>query len=141
MAIERITSFTVDHTLLYPGIYVSRIDGDITTYDLRMRKPNTGDLVDNASLHSLEHMLATFMRNSELKEDVIYVGPMGCQTGFYLLMRNADNRKVLEVLMDALRKTAEYTGPYSAQARRNAAITAIWMPHLQRRKHAGIWRS
>ena len=111
MAIERITSFTVDHTLLYPGIYVSRIDGDITTYDLRMRKPNTGDLVDNASLHSLEHMLATFMRNSELKEDVIYVGPMGCQTGFYLLMRNADNRKVLEVLMDALRKTAEYTGP------------------------------
>ena len=66
--IQKITSFTVDHRILDPGIYVSRVDDDITTYDLRMRKPNTGDLVDNATLHSLEHMFATFIRNSEIKE-------------------------------------------------------------------------
>ncbi len=111
MAIERITSFTVDHTLLYPGIYVSRIDDDITTYDMRMRKPNTGELVDNATMHSLEHMFATFIRNSEIKQDVIYFGPMGCQTGFYLLVRNAENKKVLAVVEDVLSQIIAYEGP------------------------------
>ncbi len=62
---KKITSFTVDHTKLEPGIYISRIDGDVTTYDLRMRKPNTGDLISNSAMHSLEHMFATLAKNSE----------------------------------------------------------------------------
>lgn len=107
---ERIASFSVDHTVLEPGLYVSRIDGDITTYDLRMRKPNTDDLMTHSAMHSLEHTLATFLRNSSLKDDVIYCGPMGCQTGFYVLIRNADNNEFLEVLKKALLDVVNYDG-------------------------------
>ena len=103
---NRIASFSVNHDYIVPGIYVSRIDGDITTYDLRTRKPNTGDLMDNAAMHSMEHMFATFVRNSDLSDKVIYFGPMGCQTGFYLLMREADDEKVI-----ALRQILAYEGP------------------------------
>ena len=67
---EKIASFTVDHRFIKEWIYISRIDGDITTYDLRMRKPNTGDLIDNATMHSLEHMFATVIRNSDIKENI-----------------------------------------------------------------------
>ena len=108
--IQKIASFTVDHNKLTPGIYVSRIDGDITTYDLRTRVPNSGNFMDNATMHSVEHMIATFIRNSEIAADVIYFGPMGCQTGFYLLVRKADNEKVLAVLMDVLAKILAYEG-------------------------------
>lgn len=99
---EKITSFTVDHTVLEPGIYVSRTDGDIVTYDLRMKKPNTDDLLSNSAMHSFEHMLATYLRNGELKDKIIYVGPMGCQTGFYVLVRMNDNEKLLKELICAL---------------------------------------
>lgn len=94
---EKIQSFRVDHTKIGAGIYVSRIDGDITTYDMRFKRPNMGDYLDNLEMHSLEHMFATYVRNSDIKDDVIYFGPMGCRTGFYLLVRNADNNVVLEV--------------------------------------------
>lgn len=107
---ERIQSFSVDHDFISPGIYVSRIDEDITTYDLRTRKPNAGSYMDNVTMHTVEHMLATFFRNSEIKDDVIYFGPMGCQTGFYLLLRNADNEKTLSVLKDCLSKVLSYEG-------------------------------
>ena len=107
---KKIASFTVDHTCLDTGIYVSRIDGDITTYDLRTRKPNTDDLMDHSTMHTLEHMFATYVRNSEISDDVIYFGPMGCQTGFYLLVRNADNNKVLEVTKKVLLDTINHTG-------------------------------
>lgn len=99
---EKITSFQVDHDKIVPGMYVSRIDGDITTYDLRTRIPNSDDLMDSVTMHSMEHMLATYMRNSELGSQVIYFGPMGCRTGFYLLIRNAEHRKVRSVLMQSL---------------------------------------
>ncbi len=108
--IQKIASFTVDHNKLTPGIYVSRIDGDITTYDLRTRVPNSGNFMDNATMHSVEHMIATFIRNSQIAADVIYFGPMGCQTGFYLLVRKADNEQVLAVLMDVLAKILAYEG-------------------------------
>ena len=101
--IAKITSFTVDHTKIVPGIYVSRIDGDITTFDLRFRRPNAGDYISNIAMHSLEHMFATYVRNSEIGADVIYFGPMGCQTGFYLLTRNVDNGTVLSVTKEVLR--------------------------------------
>ena len=85
---ERIASFTVDHNKLVPGLYYSRRDGDIVTFDLRFKKPNTGDLLTNSEMHSAEHLIATLLRNSEDKGAVIYFGPMGCQTGFYFLFDN-----------------------------------------------------
>ncbi len=107
---RRIASFSVDHRKIKPWVYISRIDGDITTYDMRMRKPNTGDLLDNATIHSLEHLFATLIRNSRLGDSVIYFGPMGCQTGFYLLVRNADNKEVVDVIKQILGDIADYTG-------------------------------
>ena len=108
---NRIASFSVNHDYIVPGIYISRIDGDITTYDLRTRKPNTGDLMDNAAMHSMEHMFATFVRNSDLSDKVIYFGPMGCQTGFYLLMRESDDEKVIALVQRTLRQILAYEGP------------------------------
>ena len=104
--VRRITSFSVDHDFISEGIYVSRIDGDVTTYDMRTRKPNSDDFMDNVTMHSVEHMFATLVRNSEIGGDVVYFGPMGCRTGFYLLVRNADNAKVLEIVKDVLAKIA-----------------------------------
>jgi len=105
--VRRIASFSVDHDFITPGIYVSRIDGDVTTYDMRTRKPNCGDYMDNLTMHSLEHMFATYIRNSSIGADVIYFGPMGCRTGFYLLVRDADNARVLEEIKKVLRLIAE----------------------------------
>lgn len=82
---ERIASFTVDHNVLVPGLYLSRRDGNVVTFDLRFKKPNTGDLLTNAEMHSVEHVIATLLRNSPRKDAVVYFGPMGCQTGFYFL--------------------------------------------------------
>ena len=108
--INKIASFTVDHDLLTEGIYVSRIDGDITTYDLRTRVHNGGDYMDNLTMHSVEHMFATYVRASEIADRVIYFGPMGCQTGFYLLVREADNAEVLAVVKDVLSKIINHDG-------------------------------
>lgn len=107
---QKIASFTVDHNKLEPGIYVSRRDGDITTYDLRTRKPNMGDYMSDLTMHSVEHLFATFVRNSEIKDQVIYFGPMGCQTGFYLLTRDVPDEKVLEVVINTLKQIIEYNG-------------------------------
>ncbi len=107
---NKIASFTVDHTILTEGIYISRIDGDITTYDLRMRKPNTDDLISNGAMHSLEHMFATVVRNSPMKDEVIYFGPMGCQTGFYLLMRTQNHKAVVALIKESLKQIIEYSG-------------------------------
>ncbi len=85
---KKIASFTVNHDLLEKGMYVSRIDGDVVTYDIRMKKPNGGDYLSPSAAHTLEHLFATYARNSRFGEAVIYVGPMGCRTGFYFLARN-----------------------------------------------------
>ena len=106
--VKKIASFEVNHNLLTEGIYVSRIDGDITTYDLRTRVPNAGDYMDNLTMHSLEHMFATYVRSSEIADSVIYFGPMGCQTGFYLLVRDADNERVLQVVKSTLRRIIDH---------------------------------
>ncbi len=110
--LERIASFTVDHNKLEPGLYLSRRDGDIVTFDLRFKKPNTGDLLSNPELHSVEHLIATLLRNSEDKEAVIYFGPMGCQTGFYFLF---DNRLLscegaVELLKEVFNAAAAFEG-------------------------------
>ena len=108
---KRIRSFDVDHNKLNEGMYISRIDGDVVTYDLRFCKPNTGVILDNSAIHTTEHMLATFTRNSEIADEVVYFGPMGCQTGFYFLVRDKVSKmKVLEIIKKALKDTIEYTG-------------------------------
>ena len=83
---EVIQSFTIDHTHLKPGIYVSRVDKGFTTYDLRITEPNKEPAVAPAAMHSIEHLMATWFRNSRAKDDVVYVGPMGCLTGMYIIM-------------------------------------------------------
>ncbi len=104
---RRITSFSVDHDFIGKGIYISRIDGDITTYDMRTRVPNAGDYMDNLTMHSLEHMFATYIRNSDIGDSVIYFGPMGCRTGFYLLVRDIEPKVVLDEVKKALYEIAE----------------------------------
>ena len=93
-----IASFQVDHTILTPGLYFSRADGPVHTFDLRLKKPNTGDLLTNTQLHSVEHLIATLLRNSAQRDSVVYFGPMGCQTGFYFLF---DSQNRVERLSDA----------------------------------------
>ena len=109
--IRRIQSFTVDHDLLEPGLYVSRRDGDVTTYDLRTRKPNSGSYMDNVTMHTVEHMFATLIRNSELGDRVLYFGPMGCRTGFYLLMRDTPDLEVYRLIISVLNELLQYDGP------------------------------
>ena len=87
--LRKIASFTINHDVLVPGMYVSRVDGDVVTYDLRVKLPNAGDYLAQAPMHTLEHLIATYVRSSELSDSVVYFGPMGCRTGFYLLMRDS----------------------------------------------------
>ena len=115
--VKRIASFSVNHDYIDEGIYVSRIDGDITTYDMRTRKPNAGDYMDNLTMHSLEHLFATLVRQSAIGNRVIYFGPMGCQTGFYLLVRDADNSEVLRITRDILAGIAEWDAPMPGDSR------------------------
>ena len=108
---KRIASFSVNHDKLENGMYISRIDGDVVTYDLRMKKPNGGDYLPNGALHTLEHLLATHARNSALAEHVIYVGPMGCRTGFYVLLRDAVTpERALALVREGLAFVASFEG-------------------------------
>lgn len=110
---ERIASFTVDHTVLVPGLYLSRRDGSVVTFDLRFKKPNTGDLLSNSQMHSVEHLVATFLRNSAGKDAVVYFGPMGCQTGFYFLFDGdkLTNGQAIALLQAVFAQAAVYDGP------------------------------
>jgi len=98
---ETIASFKVNHNTLEKGMYISRIDGDIVTYDIRMKKPNGGDYLPNAAMHTFEHLFATYARNTELASNVIYIGPMGCRTGFYFLVRDKiTHAQALKIIQD-----------------------------------------
>ena len=110
---EKIASFQVDHTKLLPGIYLSRRDGEVTTFDLRFKKPNTGDLLTNAEMHSVEHVIATLLRNSRAKDAVIYFGPMGCQTGFYFLFdsRKLTDTEAVDLVKEVFAAGAAWDGP------------------------------
>ena len=107
---NKIASFTVDHDVLEKGMYVSRIDGDIITYDLRFVKPNTPPFLENAALHSLEHLFATYARNSRFADNVIYFGPMGCRTGFYLIVRDLSNKDAIDLVKETLGKALSHEG-------------------------------
>jgi len=108
--LTRIASFSVNHDYIDEGIYVSRIDGDITTVDMRTRKPNADCYMDNLTMHSVEHMFATYVRNSNIGNKVIYFGPMGCQTGFYLLLRSTPCEEILSVVVETLGKIIAHEG-------------------------------
>jgi S-ribosylhomocysteine lyase len=107
---KKIASFTVDHNKLEPGLYISRVDGNVTTYDLRTRKPNAGDYMDNLTMHSVEHLFATYVRSSAIGANVLYFGPMGCQTGFYLLVADTPKEQVLEAIETVLNQIINHTG-------------------------------
>lgn len=117
-SINKITSFTVDHDFIVPGMYISRIDGDIVTYDLRTRRPNCGDYMDNITMHSVEHMFATYARNSSMGDKVIYFGPMGCRTGFYLLLRGEDHAAAYSLVKDVLEKIINHSGEMFGSSRK-----------------------
>ena len=111
---DLIESFSIDHTLIIPGIFESRVDtvsnDKITTYDIRLKKPNREPVVDVAAMHSLEHIIATFLRNEpNWKNEIIYWGPMGCLTGFYLILKG--NRKpedIYELILAAFKAVDSY---------------------------------
>ena len=107
---ERIASFCVDHTRLERGMYLSRQDGDVLTWDIRMKKPNQGDYLSTGAAHTLEHLFATYARNSSYKDGVIYVGPMGCRTGFYFLTRSLSDSYCIQLIKDAFAFIADFWG-------------------------------
>ena len=114
---DLIASFTVNHLTLEPGVYVSRVDRDpatgavITTFDLRLTAPNREPVMDTAAAHALEHLGATFLRNDpEWSSRVVYFGPMGCRTGFYLLTRGLTPAQALELTVDSFRFMAAFEG-------------------------------
>lgn len=108
---KKIASFTVNHDLLEKGMYLSRIDGDVVTYDIRMKKPNGGDYLCMSAAHTFEHLFATYARNSEYGGSVIYVGPMGCRTGFYFLVRNeVSNAQAIELVKNAMAFIRDFKG-------------------------------
>ncbi len=108
-----IQSFSVDHTLIVPGIFLSREDnvngGMVTTYDIRLKRPNREPVIDTAAMHSLEHLIATFLRNEpDWKDEVIYWGPMGCLTGFYLILKgNRSPREIYDLVLRAFKSVKD----------------------------------
>lgn len=107
---EKIKSFSVDHNKMEKGMYISRIDDDIITYDIRMVKPNTPPYLENAAIHTLEHLFATFVRNSKFSKNIVYVGPMGCRTGFYFLTKNLNHSYAINLVIDSMRYIGSFSG-------------------------------
>ena len=108
---EKIASFQVDHNKVTKGMYISRIDRDIVTYDIRMKEPNGGDYLKNDATHTFEHLFATYARNTEKAENVIYVGPMGCQTGFYFLVRDKiSHSEALCMMIETMKFIIDFQG-------------------------------
>ena len=114
---EKIASFQVDHTRLTPGMYTSRTDGDVVTYDVRFIKPNTPPYLDPPVLHTIEHLVATYVRNSSHKDGVIYFGPMGCQTGFYFLVRDMKPLDAIALVQESMAFIAAYEGEIPGASR------------------------
>ena len=108
---KKIASFTVNHDTLEKGMYVSRIDGDVVTYDIRMKLPNGGDYLCMSAAHTVEHLFATYARNSEHGDKVIYVGPMGCRTGFYFLVRDTlSQEQAIALVRDSMQFIRDFEG-------------------------------
>ena len=108
---EKIASFQIDHDVLVPGIYLSRIDlGTVETFDLRFKRPNAGDYLSGAAAHTIEHLAATYLRSCPLRDKVVYFGPMGCLTGFYAVFGGACRADVIEEIKRCFAFIADYDG-------------------------------
>jgi len=140
---EKIDSFRVDHTRLLPGLYVSRRDSQencqVTTFDLRITQPNQEPVMDMPAIHTMEHLGATYLRNSAKKDQVIYFGPMGCRTGFYLVMfGHLTSDDVLSLVRDTFAFISSYEGPIpgaSAVECGNYQEQNLNMAHFYARKY------
>lgn len=108
---EKIASFTIDHTILPKGMYLSRVDANAITYDIRTRRPNVEEVMENGSIHTLEHLFATYVRNSSHKDNIIYFGPMGCRTGFYFITTDKVSKAdAIELTKAAMAFCADFEG-------------------------------
>ncbi len=115
---QKIASFQVNHDLLEKGMYISRIDGDVVTYDIRMKKPNGGDYFSMSAAHTLEHLFATYARNSAWGNEVVYVGPMGCRTGFYLLLRSSVSAEnAIRLVQESMAFARDFSGEIPGNTR------------------------
>ena len=126
MELRKIASFQVDHTRLRRGMYISRVDGDVVTWDIRMKLPNAEPVISNPAIHSIEHLVATYLRSSDLSDGVLYFGPMGCRTGFYLLTRGISNADAIALVRRAFGFLASYDGPLPGAS---AAECGNWRDH------------
>lgn len=106
---QRIASFEIDHTNLGKGLYISRIDDNIVTYDIRFVKPNVPPFLEIAAIHTIEHLFATFARN-KYPQNIVYFGPMGCRTGFYLLAKGLEHEKIIELVKDSMKFIETFNG-------------------------------
>ncbi len=109
-AMDKIDSFTVDHTKLMRGMYISRIDSNVITYDIRTRRPNVEEVMETGAIHTVEHLFATFVRNSKFKDNIIYFGPMGCRTGFYFLTTGMTHAEALKLTQEAFEFIENFDG-------------------------------
>ena len=140
---EKIPSFTVNHLILNPGVYISRIDvageEQITTYDLRITKPNAEPVMNTAEVHTIEHLGATFLRNSEEKDNIIYFGPMGCRTGFYLITKKGLKQEgLMKLLKDTFSFISTYEGDIPGASARdcgNYSDQSLGMAHYYAKKY------
>ena len=107
---NKIESFKVNHLTLDRGIYLSRVDGDVDTFDLRFVKPNTPPYLPSPVMHTIEHLFATYARNSKYSDNVIYFGPMGCRTGFYFLTRGIDRATSVGLIKDIVKEIKDFEG-------------------------------
>ena len=109
---KKSASFTINHDKLKKGMYISRIDGDVVTYDIRMKLPNNkeNDYLSSPAMHTFEHLFATYARNTEFKDNIIYIGPMGCRTGFYLLTKDLSHSEVIRLVKKAMKFVCEFEG-------------------------------
>lgn len=108
---KKIASFQINHDTLEKGMYISRIDGDVVTYDIRMKKPNGGDYFQMSAAHTVEHLFATYARNSAYGDKIVYVGPMGCRTGFYLLTRDTlSHENAIKLVQESMAFVRDFEG-------------------------------
>lgn len=116
---KQIASFTINHDVLEKGMYVSRIDGDVITYDVRMKVPNMGDYLSTGAMHTIEHLFATYVRNTEYTDSIIYVGPMGCRTGFYFLTRDdIAKEKAIDLVKESMAFIRDFEGEIPGSKKR-----------------------
>lgn len=115
---KRIESFCVNHDKLTPGMYLSRIDGDAVTYDVRMVTPNAGVYLENDGIHTFEHLFATYVRNTADSDNILYVGPMGCRTGFYFITRDKISKaRAIELVQETCAFIEHFEGEIPGSSR------------------------